>query len=179
MTLFERKIRTLYNRFDVDRSGSIDVADFKLWGERLVSYGHLNEQKQNDLRKCMTSMWNDYFCPMDANKDGKVTCDELTKHIQASLKDANKKKNWQQIIPLVFEAIDADKDGVISKDEFNNYFKSLNINDKSMADQVFNEIDTNHDGALSSEEFSAFGEHFFTDTNEDDPSKIFFGKLVD
>ena len=36
-----------------------------------------------------------------------------------SLKDANKKKNWQQIIPLVFEAIDADKDGVISKDEFN------------------------------------------------------------
>ena len=38
-SFFDRKIRTLYSRFDVDGSGSIDVADFKLWGERLVSYG--------------------------------------------------------------------------------------------------------------------------------------------
>ena len=41
---FERKIRTLYQRFDVDGSGSIDVADFNLWGERLVAYGKLTYQ---------------------------------------------------------------------------------------------------------------------------------------
>ena len=41
---FERKIRTLYQRFDVDGSGSIDVADFNLWGERLVAYGKLTCQ---------------------------------------------------------------------------------------------------------------------------------------
>ena len=39
-SFFERKIRTLYSRFDVDGSGFIDVADFKLWGERLVAYGN-------------------------------------------------------------------------------------------------------------------------------------------
>jgi len=38
-SFFDRKIRTLYSRFDVDGSGSIDVADFTLWGERLVAYG--------------------------------------------------------------------------------------------------------------------------------------------
>ena len=93
---FERKIRTLYQRFDVDGSGSIDVADFNLWGERLVAYGkltyqfrvktcfflnkqfffkfysgHLNEQQTNELRKSLTTLWTHYFCPMDANKDGK------------------------------------------------------------------------------------------------------------
>ena len=38
-SFFDRKIRTLYSRFDVDGSGLIDVADFNLWGERLVAYG--------------------------------------------------------------------------------------------------------------------------------------------
>lgn len=176
---FERKIRTLYQRFDVDGSGSIDVADFNLWGERLVAYGHLNEQQSNDLRKNLTTLWTHYFCPMDSNKDGKVTCVELTKHVQASLNDESKKNNWKAIIPLIFEAIDADKDGAISHEEFNNYFRSLNINDRAMAEEVFHAIDTNDDGSLSSEEFSAFGEHFFTETNEADLSKIFFGRLVD
>ena len=65
------------------------------------------------------------------------------------MNDVTKKKNWQEIIPLIFEAIDADKDGNISHDEFNNYFKSLNINDKAMAEEVFRDIDTNNDGVLS------------------------------
>ena len=68
-----------------------------------------------------------------------------------SLNDANKKSNWKEIIPLIFEAIDADKDGAISHDEFNNYFKSLNINDRAMAEEVFHAIDTNNDGSLSSD----------------------------
>ena len=101
-TFFDRKIRTLYSRFDVDGSGSIDVADFKLWGERLVSYGkvlvnykcllnlkkleffkgHLNEKQTSDLRQCLGRLWSHYFCPMDDNHDKKVSCEELTKHIK-------------------------------------------------------------------------------------------------
>lgn len=178
-SFFDRKIRTLYSRFDVDGSGSIDVADFTLWGERLVAYGHLNEQQTVDLRNSLSKLWSHYFCPMDDNHDKKVSCAELTKHIKDSLNDQDKKANWKEIIPLIFEAIDADKDGAISHDEFNNYFKSLNINDRAMAEEVFRAIDLNNDGSLSSDEFLAFGEHFFTETNEADPSKIFFGRLVD
>jgi len=50
---------------------------------------------------------------------------------------------------LIFEAIDSDKDGAISHEEFDTYFKSLNINDKGMTEEVFKFIDTNNDGMLS------------------------------
>ena len=36
---FERKIRTLFARFDVDGSGSIEEEDFDKWADKLVSYG--------------------------------------------------------------------------------------------------------------------------------------------
>ncbi len=57
--LFERKIRTLFSRFDIrsffniltnewnisskrfdiDKSGSIEESDFDQWGDKLISYG--------------------------------------------------------------------------------------------------------------------------------------------
>jgi hypothetical protein len=40
-------------------------------------------------------------------------------------------------------------DGHISKDEFDHYFQSLNINDKAMSEEVFTGIDENKDGFLS------------------------------
>ena len=40
MTEFlERKIRTLFTRFDMDGNGSIEEDDFDRWSEKLVSLG--------------------------------------------------------------------------------------------------------------------------------------------
>jgi hypothetical protein len=38
--LFERKIRTLFSRFDIDKSGSIEETDFDQWGDKLISFGN-------------------------------------------------------------------------------------------------------------------------------------------
>ena len=47
-----------------------------------VFLGHLNKEKQEDLRKCLITLWYHYFCPMDTNHDSKITLAELTKRIQ-------------------------------------------------------------------------------------------------
>jgi Ca2+-binding EF-hand superfamily protein len=36
---FDRKIRTLFSRFDVDGSGFINEKDFDQWAEKLIAYG--------------------------------------------------------------------------------------------------------------------------------------------
>ena len=63
--------------------------------------------------------------------------------------DATKSVTLRDTIPLVFDSIDCNKDGTISKDEFANYFKSLNITDAKVAEEVYNAMDINSDGSLS------------------------------
>ena len=36
---FERKMTTLFKRFDIDDSGSITEADFETWSNSLISFG--------------------------------------------------------------------------------------------------------------------------------------------
>ena len=50
---------------------------------------------------------------------------------------------------LIYAAIDCNKDGSISPEEFANYFKSLNIRDERAAFFAFKQMDVNNDGGLS------------------------------
>lgn len=108
-------------------------------------------------------------------------------------------------LSFIFDAVDFNRDGDISKDEFSTYFKSLRINDDAIIQQVFRAMDTNNDETVNkqginliiisffdlkslfitknnilfkNEEFETFGIDFFTSHNPDDPSKLFFGPLV-
>ena len=70
---FEKKIRTLFYRFDVDKSGSIEEADFDKWSEKLVSYGNLNADQSKNLKKNIKLLWSVYFAPADINGDGSIS----------------------------------------------------------------------------------------------------------
>ena len=36
---FERKIRTLFTRFDIDLNGKLEIDDIKNWGQKLTKSG--------------------------------------------------------------------------------------------------------------------------------------------
>jgi len=52
-------------------------------------------------------------------------------------------------LSFIFDAVDFNRDGEVSKDEFSTYFKSLRINDDVIIQQVFNAMDTNHDDTVN------------------------------
>jgi hypothetical protein len=79
---FERKIRTLFHRFDVDKSGNIEEADFDKWSEKLVSFGNLNADQAANLKKNIKKLWDVYFAPADVNSDKSISVDELIAHIK-------------------------------------------------------------------------------------------------
>jgi Ca2+-binding EF-hand superfamily protein len=79
---FERKIRTLFHRFDLDKSGTIEESDFDKWTEKLVSFGNLNGEQVESLKKNIKSLWSVYFAPADADGDGTITSQELINHIK-------------------------------------------------------------------------------------------------
>ena len=40
-SFFDRKIKTLFTRFDINGNGTINIADFTLWGDRLIAHGKI------------------------------------------------------------------------------------------------------------------------------------------
>lgn len=173
----EKKITTLFHRFDADSSGTIEESDFDKWSDRLIALGNISADQGAKLRENLKSMWNAYFAPADNDKDGKITCAELISYFKQTIGDESKKATLRETLPLIFDAIDSDKSGCISQTEFSNYFKSLNINDEKVIHEVFASMDTNSDKSISKDEFIAFGREFFSNQGQDS-SKLFFGPLV-
>lgn len=78
----ERKIKTLFTRFDADSSGHIEEADFNKWADRLIGLGNLNAEQGGKLKENLKNLWNAYFTPADADKSGSVSSAELVAHIK-------------------------------------------------------------------------------------------------
>ncbi len=110
----------------------------------------------------------------------------------------NKRAQLKSTISLIFDAIDTDKSGEISRDEFANYFKSINVDDSQVIHSAFVAMDSSGDDAInkegtdqcswlcgstclqflpSVEEFELFAWDFFFCEDEANPAKNFFGSL--
>ena len=176
--LFRRKVATLFKRLDFDGNGTIDKDDLIKWAQKLISFGNVNEEKAEAIKTRMDAMWTEYFAPADIDNSGSISCDEMVQHIKSVVADESKRDMLRTILPLIFDAIDSDKSGSVTKQEFGDYFKSLNIEDQAIADQVFGSIDVNGDGSITKDEFTQFGRNFFT-CDESDPARLFFGPLAD
>ena len=74
---FSQKIKTLFNRFDMNRDFTIELSDFHVWSDRLAKITKLNKQKESELRENLTYLWEVFFEPADGNGDGSVEVPEL------------------------------------------------------------------------------------------------------
>jgi Ca2+-binding EF-hand superfamily protein len=109
MSLLEKKVKTLFVRFDQNGSGTIEIEDFDQWSEKLVALGNLDAEKSAHLREKIKLLWSAYFAPADRDGDGKIDVDELNEHIKKSLNDESKKQALKETLPLIFDAIDVNK----------------------------------------------------------------------
>ncbi len=151
MDFFAKKIATLFTRFDMDKNGKIEEDDFDRWSESLIAIGHLSEEQAASLRKNMKSIWTTYFLPADIDHDLSVTVEELITYMRGAMADEGKRAAINATLPIVFAAIDANKDDGVSPSEFHNYFVSLGVTDEAFTQMVFKAMDANNDGDLSKE----------------------------
>ena len=81
-SFFERKIKTLFVRFDMDGNGAIVENDFDNWSEKLISLGNLTSVQADDLRKNNKQIWRNYFLPADVDLKGSVVYEDLLTYMK-------------------------------------------------------------------------------------------------
>ena len=83
---FSQKIRTLFDRFDLDKNGMIEVDDLEKWSTNIAAISDLDADRSSHLTQSLMKIWQVYFLPADTNNDGSVEVDELVDHMQAVYK---------------------------------------------------------------------------------------------
>jgi juvenile hormone diol kinase len=172
----QAKLRTHHRVLDWDDSGTVGKDDFeaiaanfaRLRGEQPGSPVH------EDLLAKFQWIWTTFWEPANANKDGNVTQEEFVASLTAAVEAGVRSDD--ELLPMLFEMIDADGDGVISLDEHRQFFEAFGI-DVELSPDVFAALDTDGDGSVQRDEFLEAGAKFFFYDEPDAPGNQFWGPV--
>lgn len=173
-----RKIKTNFERLDVDKDGCMSREDFELIAERIAELSNANDEQARSFRDAFLHVADTFgYAPGviigkdEAVKKGNEIMLKLSLEEQRSMCD-----NFHN---AVFDAVDLNKDGHISLEEYKIYFQAIapDITDEDKV-KSFNLIDVNHDGEISRQEFLQASFEYFHGFEENELSKVFFGPLL-
>ena len=178
--LWIRKMKTGFAYHDVDGNGYTTEKDFVNWAKQMEKlFPNMSNETKRLLEEKQSRVWNDLLDAKGKGPDYKVT---ESMYIETLFDVVNKegaenkmRKEWRD----VFEIMDVNQDGVISKNEHRLFFEARENVDPNGAIVAFSAMDKDMDGSITCEEYVNTGvEFFFNFADETKPSKHFFGPLV-
>jgi Ca2+-binding EF-hand superfamily protein len=173
-----RKIKTNFDRLDVDKDGYMSRMDFEIIAKRMNELSNATEEQAEACHNAFMHV-ADTFGYTPGVRIAKEEAIKFGSEVML-------KKPWEEQRAMcdnfhnaVFDAVDVNRDGHISLEEYKTYLQAL-APDISDEDKVksFNLIDVNHDGEISREEFLNASFEYFHGFEENELSKVFFGPLV-
>lgn len=167
-------MRTYFQRIDFDKDGSITRKDFEGMAARFAEHSKLQGDAAKSLSDKVTAVWDKYLHSLGENG---ISQDAFIAGMEKQVKDPALKGTLEGPLPLFFQAVDSNNDGMISADEFGDFFRILGL-DAGMGPASFAAIDTNNDGLLSQDEFVEAGSKFFISEDTAEPTRLFWGPLV-
>ena len=174
-------MKTSFAFHDVDGDGYITKKDYVIWTEKMEKLfpNKSNEKLKKVLEEKQSRVWGDLLDGKGKGPDYKVTesmyIEKLFNAVNKEGAENKMRKEWRD----VFEIMDTDQNGVISKQEHRLFFEAREHVDANGAIVAFSAMDKDMDGSITCEEYVNTGvEFFFNFADETKPSKNFFGPLV-
>uniref|UniRef100_A0A182NQW7 G-protein coupled receptors family 1 profile domain-containing protein n=3 Tax=leucosphyrus subgroup TaxID=44539 RepID=A0A182NQW7_9DIPT len=173
---WRRKMRTLHGVLDVNKDGVISYDDFMLLADKFASLGHLDTKAKNEFRDIMRTTWEQQWG--EITPYNLVTVEQYLTEMHHVVNDKDLKKKVHRFLPYLYKAVDKDRSGSISMNEFKLFFRCLGLTEENAA-VSFAVIDKNGDGQITLDEFVKLGKDFFVSEKETHVSRMFWGPLVD
>lgn len=170
-----KKMRTYFTRIDFDHDGSITRKDFEGMNERFKKAGNLDGDRAKALADHLFAVWDKYLSTVGGGEA--ISQEAFIASMTKLVDDPSMKATLEAPLPHFFHVIDTNNDGLISKEEYAEFFRILGLPD-GLSDAAFTAIDTDKDGNLSEKEFITAGSDFFLNKAGEHPSDIFWGPLV-
>ena len=173
-----KKMLTRYKRLDLNHDGFTSREDYELMATKLQEYGRLDEKRAELSRNAFKNI-----ADVVGLKAGvKIPVEEAARNLSQEIETMEVSKKQTMLKAThnrMFDAVDLNKDGYISLDEFKIYFQIIapDISDAEMI-HSFNTIDEDKNGEISRDEFIVAASEFFFGYEETEISKAFFGPLL-
>ncbi|EGJ32782.1 MULTISPECIES: EF-hand domain-containing protein [Moorena] len=197
--LQKRKLKKLFDLYDVDGSGVITEADYeKMAQSQAKVQGYQpGSLEYNIICSQFKTLWKNLQKEVDINDDGEVTLEEFLEHKakQLSFKEQYRplwlerqsgiktsqsyERSYEEdviakLTNLIFERLDVDGNGEISRQEYKQGFLS-HFSDGNLTDEIFSKLDLNGDGHLSKEEVLQHVHDFFYSDDPEAPGNWILG----
>ena len=198
----KRKLAMAFYRFDRDKDGVVDEADFATLGAAVAALQGVEEgtEQHRKIVAAHQTWWAAYFKGGDTDGDGKVTLEEYFAHVGAwvgadaeamahaiavakaraaaeadvrARADAEARAHAIAGNELVFDAIDVNGDGALSPGEFSAYLQAYGLTDAD-ARAAFSHLDLDGEGTMSRAEFARNVSAYYI-SEARGPSEWFFG----
>ncbi|XP_054280769.1 sarcoplasmic calcium-binding protein-like [Macrosteles quadrilineatus] len=168
-------MRTFHGILDLNKDGVISFDDLQILVDRFVDLGHLSPHHQQELNNIIKRMWEERWGSIDPYN--MVTTEQYLDDMHHVINDKQLRKKVHTFLPYLFKALDKDRSGLISVQEYKLFFQCLGLSNEA-AVVSFSVIDENNDGQISLKEFVKLGRQFFLSEDHKSPSKMFWGPLT-
>lgn len=171
-----RKWTHLFHIYDVDGNGVVTREDFDLKAQAVARIRNIElaDDQYRQLHAKIMEDWEKLQHTVDTNNDHKVSLSEWLDHGAVITNDAEMYETVMREAEEVFDAFDADKDGVLQRDEVIVMLTAWGVDTEAMA-STFSRLDRSGDGRLSTDKLKTLLRQFHHSDNPDDPGNYFFG----
>ncbi len=170
--LQRRKVTGVFRAMDANGDGFLEEADFVALTRRWVAIRD-PETDPERLRDIMMGWWHTLLSTAGDVPDDKITVDDVLNVVDklAGMHDA-----VAGTANIMFEAVDEDSDGKISRDEYRRLIEAWNGRD-TKTDDIFPRLDLDGDGYISRTEFTDLWTEFWSGDDADAPGTWVFGRF--
>ncbi|MEU4152951.1 EF-hand domain-containing protein [Streptomyces sp. NPDC026659] len=174
-----RKYERVFKHLDADGNGYLERSDFASFVDRLAKEYKLtkNDQKVRAISTAFDMLWHELVRHADTNHDNRISEEEYISSVRRTVDDTTRFNATDALANSLFDIMDVDDDGQISKDEFIRL--QQNVWGISVPDAIdtFIALDTDGDGHMSRQEAVRGCRQYFNSNSLDEPGSWFFGRF--
>ncbi|MGP3755691.1 Ca2+-binding protein, EF-hand superfamily [Streptomyces sp. LamerLS-316] len=158
MGAYVQRVMELFERLDKDRDGTVNLHD--------LAYVEGLSGQPTPLALGTRTLLHELVRHSDANKDGKVSRDELLNYVGKAMVGTTPETlpaYVREFVSTVFAVMDTDRSGRVNRAAFEEYLKAHHADvSVDAGGREFEHLDRDHDGFLTLGDLQAAAHAFFT-----------------
>ena len=146
-----------FHLLDADMNGILDENDVALVAKRVATYRNEGPDAEHYYFESIKSIISPFFEKQGLNEE------EFVENARKFVSEPDAEARVRKFAETIFDIVDANKNGVISRDEYAQFYRAVNAS-QEMIDRAFDAADTNGDGIIDRSEIQeSYFKFFFTE----------------